>query len=105
MTSFSNTPYWSDVNNLSNMVPMPQSHRLGPWLQLEQRLNELVEKGIVCDNWPVILVTGSLLISSGNGEAAYYKIVTENDSWLYLSFLKILDNLILIVVKWQTFAS
>ncbi|GIS50918.1 MAG: hypothetical protein Ct9H90mP25_3520 [Gammaproteobacteria bacterium] len=44
MTSFSNTPYWSDVNNLPNMVPMPQSLRLGPWLQLEQRLNELVMK-------------------------------------------------------------
>ena len=54
MTSFSNTPYWSDVNNLSNMVPMPQSLRLGPWLQLE-RLNELVKrKEELCDNWPVI---------------------------------------------------
>ena len=44
ITSFANTPYWSDLNNVTNMVPMPKSLRLGPWLHLEQSLNGLVAK-------------------------------------------------------------
>ena len=36
---------------------------------------------------------------------AYYKIVTENDELVVFVFQKILDSLILIVVKWQTLAS
>ena len=92
MTSFSNTPYWSDVNNLSNMVPMPQSLRLGPWLQLEQRLNELVMK-----KEEVYVITGPLYFIdrlSANSRAApkepagYYKIVTENDELAVFVFSK-----------------
>jgi len=83
MTSFSNTPYWSDVNNLTNMVPMPQPLRLGPWLQLEQRLNELVER-----KGELHVITGPLFlidrlsvsqVPAATEPAAYYKIVVEND--------------------------
>ena len=92
MTSFSNTPYWSDVNNLSNMVPMLQSLRLGPWLQLEQRLNELVMK-----KEEVYVITGPFYFIdrlSANSRAAlkepagYYKIVTENDELAVFVFSK-----------------
>ena len=83
MTSFSNTPYWSDVNNLTNMVPMPKSLRLGPWLQLEQQLNELVAK-----SGELHVITGPLFLidrlssnpsPSATEPAAYYKIVVKND--------------------------
>ena len=83
MTSFSNTPYWSDVNNLTNMVPMPQPLRLGPWLQLEQKLNELVSKSgeLHVITGPLFLI-GALSSSPGPAAAepaAYYKIVVKND--------------------------
>ena len=83
MTSFSNTPYWSDVNNLTNMVPMPQPLRLGPWLQLEQQLNELVSKSgeLHVITGPLFLI-GTLSSSPGPAAAeptAYYKIVVKND--------------------------
>ena len=92
MTSFSNTPYWSDVNNLSNMVPMPQSLRLGPWLQLEQRLNELVMR-----KEELYVITGPLFFvdrlaantaAAQTEPAAYYKIVTENDELAVFVFPK-----------------
>ena len=41
MTSFANTPYWSELNNLSNMAPIPTSLRVGSWARLEQAVNEL----------------------------------------------------------------
>ena len=64
------------------MVPMPQSLRLGPWLQLEQRLNELVMK-----REEVYVITGPLFLidrlaanptAALTEPAAYYKIVAEN---------------------------
>jgi len=42
MTSFSNTPYWSELNYLSNMAPLPSDLRLGSWSRLDQAINELV---------------------------------------------------------------
>jgi endonuclease G len=39
---FSNTPYWTDLNNLTNMVSMPSLLRLAAWLRLEQSLNTLL---------------------------------------------------------------
>ena len=72
MTSFSNTPYWSDVNNLTNMVPMPQPLRLGPWLQLEQQLNELVSKSgeLHVITGPLFLI-GALSASPGPAAAEH----------------------------------
>ena len=83
MTSFSNTPYWPDVNNLSNMVPMPRHLRLGPWLQLEQRLNELVraKDELHVITGPLFLIE-SLSVNPASEviePTAYYKIVIEDD--------------------------
>lgn len=44
LTSFAKAPYWAELNNLSNMLPMPAPLRLGPWLRLEQSLNSLVRR-------------------------------------------------------------
>jgi hypothetical protein len=50
MTSFAKTPYWPELNKLSNMVPMPAPLRRGAWLQLEQTLNRIVVEDIVVDD-------------------------------------------------------
>ncbi|MFN3163212.1 MAG: DNA/RNA non-specific endonuclease [Pseudohongiellaceae bacterium] len=81
ITSFANTPYWSELNNFSNMVPMPASLRLGPWLQLEQRLNRLVagDRELYVLAGPLYLINIlSLSPSSTDLEpAAYFKLVAD----------------------------
>lgn len=84
MTSFANTPYWPDLNNFSNMVPMPSALRLGPWLRLEQRINRLAkEKGeLYVITGPLYLIDNLSLTPSSQdlNPAAYYKIVLDGSS-------------------------
>ncbi len=82
MNSFGNTAYWSDLNNFSNMVPMPAAVRLGPWLQLEQQLNRLVAEGneayVIAGPLYLINVL-SLSPSSADFEpAAFFKLVADD---------------------------
>ena len=81
MTSFANTPYWSDLNNFSNMVPMPAALRLGPWLRLEQSLNRMAqEKDELYVIAGPLYVIGTLSVTPSSNElnpAAYYKIVVD----------------------------
>lgn len=80
MTSFAKTPYWRELNNLSNMVAMPTPLRRGPWLQLEQTLNQIVneESSLGVISGPLFLIDEPLntTISSANlNPAAYFKVV------------------------------
>ncbi len=79
MSSFAGTPYWDDLNYLSNMAPLPAALRLGPWSRLDQAINELASR--IGD---VFVVSGPLPmgadLDSGatarNGiPAAFYKFV------------------------------
>ena len=80
MTSFANTPYWAELNNLSNMVPMPTPLRRGAWLQLEQTLNRIVtaERKLGVISGPLYLINEPLSISvdaASLNPAAYFKVV------------------------------
>lgn len=80
MSSFANTPYWPDLNNLSNMLPMPSPLRLGAWLRLEQALNELVARqgDLFVVTGPLFLITQPLSTTNSNASfnpAAYFKVV------------------------------
>jgi endonuclease G, mitochondrial len=80
MTSFANTPYWRELNNVSNMVSMPAPLRRGPWLQLEQTLNQIVteENSLGVISGPLFLIDQpfSTTINSANlNPAAYFKVV------------------------------
>lgn len=80
MTSFANTPYWAELNNLSNMVPMPTPLRVGPWLQLEQTLNRIVsaENSLGVISGPLYLINAPLSTSvdaAALNPAAYFKVV------------------------------
>ena len=90
VTSFANTPYWSDLNNFSNMVPMPAPLRLGPWLRLEQRLNGMVSAGseayVVAG--PIYLIS-NLGLSPSSAElnpAAYFKLVSDETGVVAFAF-------------------
>ena len=81
MTAFANTPYWQDLNNFSNMVPMPAPLRLGPWLQLEQRLNRLAatDGELYVIAGPLYLINMMSLAPSSEdlNPAAYFKLVSD----------------------------
>ncbi len=84
MTSFANTPYWTDLNKLSNMVPMPAPLRTGAWLLLEQALNQLVSRygELYVVSGPLYLINQGLSTSLDNadfGPAAYFKVVVSDD--------------------------
>jgi len=83
MTSFAQTPYWRELNNLSNMVSMPTPLRRGPWLRLEQRLNQIVseENSLGVISGPLFLIDQPLstAINSANlNPAAYFKVVVAD---------------------------
>ena len=82
MTSFANTPCWSDLNNFSNMVPMPAALRLGAWLQLEQRLNSMVataesEAYVIAGPLFLISMLDTTPSSVDLSPAAYFKLVAD----------------------------
>ncbi len=55
MTSFADTPYWDDLNYLSNMAPLPSDLRLGAWSRLDQAINELSSS-----DGPIYVVSGPI---------------------------------------------
>lgn len=71
MSSFAGTPYWDDLNYLSNMAPIPVALRQGPWSRLDQAINELA--GRIGE---IFVVSGPLLNSDATGNsAAFFKFV------------------------------
>jgi len=72
MTSFAGTPYWEDLNNLSNMAPLPADLRVGSWARLEQAINALAAQ--VGDVYVIsgpLVAKGEVIESPG----AYFKVV------------------------------
>lgn len=76
MTSFAGTPYWSELNYLSNMTPMPFELRTGAWARLDQSVNELAQKGM-----RYYVISGPLYSAADKQKAslnqpnAFFKIV------------------------------
>lgn len=72
MTSFAGTPYWDDLNNLSNMAPLPTDLRVGSWARLEQAINALATQmgDVYVISGPLVAV-GELAEKPG----AYFKLV------------------------------
>ena len=90
MTSFANTPYWSDLNNFSNMVPMPSTLRLGPWLQLEQRLNRVIASGddayVIAGPLFLIKILSLSPSSTDLDPAGYFKLVSDETGFVAFLF-------------------
>lgn len=72
MTSFAGTPYWQELNNLSNMAPLPTNLRVGSWARLEQAINDLAAA-----LGEVYVVSGPLLPVQAaiSDPGAYFKVV------------------------------
>ena len=79
MTSFAATPFWPELNQLSNMSGLPQSMRTGPWSGLDQAINELtalVASLYVVAGPVVSRQSGGLNSESGRADA-FFKVVSD----------------------------
>lgn len=84
MSSFAGTPYWPDLNLLSNMAALTNDMRLGPWSRLDQSINQLVG-----DRDELFVITGPIYqIERALSEAsssinslpsAFFKLVANLD--------------------------
>lgn len=76
MTSFAGTPYWDELNYLSNMAPLPVDLRTGSWARLEQAINALARR-----EGEVFVLTGPLLHVNDaiDTPRAYFKVVRRGD--------------------------
>jgi len=84
MTSFAGTPYWDELNYLSNMAALPSDLRLGSWSRLDQAVNELVaslgEAHVVAG--PIYGIDSELQIADGLTQraAAFYKVISTGQA-------------------------
>ncbi len=76
MSSFAGTPYWEELNYLSNMAPLPFALRVGSWSRLDQAINALADR-----IGEVYIVSGPIYGAGTNGQgrgspSAYFKVVS-----------------------------
>ena len=80
MTSFAGTPYWDELNYLSNMAPIPQGLRAGSWSRLDQAVNALV-----ASTGSLYVVSGPLYAGSGlrsDLEPSHFFKLVSNGEWV-----------------------
>ena len=78
MSSFAGTPYWSELNFLSNMAALPFELRAGSWSRLDQAINALANK-----TGEVFVVTGPIYDDRERVDddalinpSAYFKVIS-----------------------------
>jgi len=77
MSSFAGTPYWSELNFLSNMAPLPFELRVGSWSRLDQAINGLADR-----LGEVYVLSGPIYGTQnevGPKPAAYFKLISAGD--------------------------
>jgi len=86
MSSFAGTPYWSELNFLSNMAALPFELRVGSWSRLDQAINALADK-----IGEIYVISGPIYNGRGEGTddqegeneikpSAYFKVVSTPES-------------------------
>jgi len=83
MSSFAGTPYWSELNFLSNMAALPFELRVGSWSRLDQAINALANR-----IGEVYVVSGPIYRDEGEGgqaesnanPSAYFKVISTPES-------------------------
>ncbi|MBM87862.1 MAG: hypothetical protein CMQ41_05735 [Gammaproteobacteria bacterium] len=98
LTSFADTPFWEELNNLSNMSPLPSDLGAGAWSRLEQAINELaaLEGELYIVSGPLFEALGSDLVNlradSPVAPSGYFKVVatlTDYAAFIFASDLPI----------------
>ncbi len=76
MTGFSATPYWDELNLLSNRGSLPSALRLGPWSRLDQALNEFIMRQDLPETGlpPSVFVVSGPLPAGKNSRRGFFKV-------------------------------
>ena len=82
MSSFAGTPYWSELNFLSNMAALPFELRSGSWSRLDQAINELADKigEVYVISGPIYSGHEKEMIESAVKPSAYFKVISTPES-------------------------
>jgi hypothetical protein len=86
MTSFAGTPYWDELNYLSNMTLLPTALRTGAWSRLDQAVNELAQAG---SSYHVIsgpVYSNKLEDGIGVAPALFFKVIAGIDGLAAFAF-------------------
>lgn len=81
LTSFAGTPYWAELNLLSNMSTLPQPLRVGAWSGLDQAINELAALGPT-----LYVVTGPVIVDGDRDTkteekgAGFFKAISDGEN-------------------------
>ena len=77
MTSFAGTPYWDELNMLSNMSPLSINLRWGSWSRLNTAINELADES----HSNLYVVTGPLYDQANDSDpTSYFKVVSDGEN-------------------------
>lgn len=85
MSSFAGTPYWTDLNYISNLAPLPNDLRVGSWSRLDQAANELAARvgEVFVVSGPLYRIQNTLSTSPDSSAAqpsAFFKVVVAGSS-------------------------
>ena len=102
MTSFSATPFWDELNLLSNRARLPSDLRQGPWSLLDQTLNELAVRQIASSDGlsaAIFVVSGPLPATVLDGRYAAFVFPSSMQS--HRHFCESLTSLAAIEIRAQ----
>lgn len=80
MSSFAGAPYWTDLNYISNLAPLPNDLRVGSWSRLDQAANELAARvgEVFVVSGPLYRIQSTLSTSPDNlavQPSAFFKVI------------------------------
>jgi len=95
MSSFASTPYWSELNYLSNLASLPNDLRIGSWSRLNQAINELAARigEVFVISGPLYRIQNGLQLDASANDsldapAAFFKVVATDTSHAAFIFEK-----------------
>ena len=82
MSSFAGTPYWSELNFLSNMAALPFELRVGSWSRLDQAVNALADEigEVFVISGPIYSGRPEEMSESAVKPSAYFKVISTPES-------------------------
>ena len=82
MSSFAGTPYWSELDFLSNMAALPFELRVGSWSRLDQAVNALADEigEVFVISGPIYSGRPEEMSESAVKPSAYFKVISTPES-------------------------
>ncbi len=97
LTSFAGTPYWDELNYISNLAPLPVELRTGSWSRLDQSINDLASRigEVFVVSGPLYQIQQPLSTNTSiaaNRPTAYFKVVASTTALAAFVFREDLES-------------